>query len=90
MSQQFIADNRFLCELEQDLIYTKQWEEKEKKGEIDEIDLKKFLDVMVWKTVGVINWIKTLNLLAKYNIEGFEREYNVERTEEDVKLEESI
>ena len=71
MSQQFIADNRFLCELEQDLIYIKQQEEKVKNGDIDEIDLKEFLDMMVRQTMEVIDGIKTFNMIAKYNIEGF-------------------
>ena len=90
LRQQFSVKVGFLYELEQDLVYIVQWEEKEKKGEIDEIDLKEFLDIMVRKTTGVVDGIEALNVLAKFNIEGYEEENNEGRKVEDTKLEENI
>ena len=51
-------------------------EVEENNGDIDETDLKELLDVMVWETAGVVYWIKALNLLANYNIEGYKEENN--------------
>ena len=84
LRQQFNMEVDFLHELEQDLVCITQWEEKEKNGEIDEIDLKEFLDIMVRKTTGVVDGIEALNVLAKFKIEGYEEE------KEDMELKESV
>ena len=47
MRSQFAAENGVMYELDMDLIHLEQWEKKVENREIDEFDLKDYLDMMV-------------------------------------------
>ena len=89
MRQWFDREVNFLCELKQNLDCIKKWEAEEQNREIDEIDLKELLDVMVRKTAGVVDGIEALNVLANYNIEGYKEHNDEDRREEDMELKDS-
>ena len=81
LRQQFSTSIIFLHQLEQDLEILEKWEEKEKRKEIDEIELKDFLDIMMRKTLGFYDGIKALSVIANYNMEGYDEACNEDKKE---------
>ena len=80
-----------MYELDMDLIHLEQWEKKVENREIDEFDLKDYLDMMVKKTrLPILYAIDGLNVMYNFNITGFEGEIDGEKNEEDVKPDEMI
>ena len=51
VGSQFAAENGIMYELDMDLIHLEQWEKKVENREIDEFDLKDYLDMMGRKTM---------------------------------------
>ena len=64
LRQQFSTSISFLHQLEQDLEILEKWEEKEKRKENDEMELKDFLDMMMRKKLGVLVGMEALNVIA--------------------------
>ena len=91
VGSQFAKENGVVYELDMDLMYIDQLENKEENREVDEYELKDFLDMMVRKAmILVIYALDTLNIMYNINITGFEEENKKEKTEEDIKSEEII
>ena len=49
VGSQFAAENGIMYELDMDMMRLEQWEKKVENREIDEFDLKDYLDIMVRK-----------------------------------------
>ena len=91
MGPQFATDNGIIYELDMDLINLERWEKKVENREIDEFDLKDYLDMMGRNTIlPILGAIDGLNVMYNFNITGFEEEIDEEKNEEDVKLDEMI
>ena len=79
VGSQFAAENGIMYELDMDLIHLEQWEMKVENREIDEFDLKDYLDMMGRKTMlPILGAIDGLNVMYNFDITRFEEEIDEE------------
>ena len=91
VGSQFAAENGIMYELDMDLINLGQQEKRVENREIDEFDLKDYLDMMGRKTMlPIVMAIDGLNVMCIFDITGLEEEIDDEINEKDVKLDQII
>ena len=79
VGSQFAAENGIMYELDMDLINLERWEKKVENREIDEFDLKDYLDMMGRKTMlPILGAIDGLNVMYNFDITEFEEEIDAE------------